>query len=82
MGHTVPVRTMTKTSFKTIIDLWPTYEELAIVMGVTSHAVKQMRHRNSIPARYWVLIVEAAADEGFGMISYEKLALMAFERSL
>jgi hypothetical protein len=28
------------------------------------------------------LIVEAAADEGYGMISYEKLALMAFERSL
>jgi hypothetical protein len=41
-----------------------------------------MRHRNSIPARYWVLIVEAAAEEGYGMISYEKLALMAFERSL
>lgn len=73
---------MTKTTFKTIIDLWPTYDELAIVLGVGPDAVKQMRYRNSIPARYWVLIVEAAAEEGFGLISYEKLALLAFERRI
>jgi hypothetical protein len=73
---------MTKTTFKTIIDLWPTYEELAIVIGVGADAVKQMRYRNSIPARYWVLIVEAAAEEGFGLISYEQLALLAFERRI
>lgn len=73
---------MTKTTFRTLIDLWPTYEELAIALGVSAHAVKQMRYRNNIPARYWVLLVEATADEGYGMISYEKLALMAFERKL
>jgi hypothetical protein len=73
---------MTKTNFRTIIDLWPTYDELAIVLGVTRDAVKQMRYRDSIPACYWVLLVEAAADEGYGMISYEQLALMAFKRRL
>lgn len=73
---------MSKTTFKTFIDLWPTYDELAIALGVTPHAVKQMRYRNSIPARYWVLLVEATADEGYGFISYEKLAFLAFERKL
>jgi hypothetical protein len=41
-----------------------------------------MRYRNSIPAKYWILIVEAASEEGYCLISYEKLALLAFERSL
>ena len=73
---------MSKMTFRSIIYLWPTYEELSIVLGTGPDAVKQMRYRDSIPAKYWVLIVEAASEEGYGLISYEKLALLAFERSL
>ena len=47
-------------SFKDIINLWPSPQELADDLGENLHAVRKWRERGSIPSDRWLDLVEAA----------------------
>ena len=66
-------------NFRQIIDFWDTYAELALDIGATAAAVKQMRRRNSIPSRYWLALVACSKQRGLNL-SFGNLAELAAER--
>jgi hypothetical protein len=68
-------------TFRQYIDLFPTYADLAQQLGATEGAVKQMRNRDHVPARYWVALVNAVRRRGGPPITYELLAILAQRRS-
>lgn len=67
-------------TFRSVIDLWPTYAALAEKLEVSPAAVKQMRRRSSIPAAYWNKLVRGAHEEGISGLSTDVLANLAERR--
>lgn len=63
--------------FKSVIDLWPSLAALAEDIVVEIEAVRKWRQRGSIPAEYWVPMVEAAKGREISGVSYERLAYLA-----
>lgn len=47
---------------------------LAEALGVDQSHVRTMKARSSIPSRYWVMTVEAAAAKGIEGVTHEELA--------
>ena len=64
-------------SFRQIIDRWPSLGDLAQDAGVAYGTAKQWRLRNSIPARYWPWVVNAAAHRGIQGVTLETLSRIA-----
>lgn len=60
-------------SFREVIDVWPTYAQMARDLGTSISAIKQMRRRNRIAAHYWSAIVAQSAERG-RPVSFEDLA--------
>lgn len=48
------------TTFRDIINQWPSLADFAADIGVEENTAKQMRTRNSVNARYWIPMVSAA----------------------
>jgi hypothetical protein len=46
------------TSFRTIIEWWPTTRALADELGVPDGVVRQWKAKIGIPARYWQALLE------------------------
>ena len=59
---------------KTIIDKWPSLAEFASDIGARYGTAKAMRRRQSIPAKYWGLVVSKADERGIEGITFEALA--------
>ena len=51
-------------SFRDIIGLWPSPDALATELGAKPETVRKWRQRDSIPAGWWIDIVEAAKERG------------------
>lgn len=51
-------------SFRSIIELWPSREAMAVDLGVGAAAVSKWWQRDSIPAEYWsgLLATDRARD--------------------
>jgi hypothetical protein len=47
-------------TFAEIMDLWPSRKAFAEDIGAKQAAVTNMAARNSVPAKYWYAIIEAA----------------------
>jgi len=64
------------TSFRSIIELWPSREAMASDVGTTVPRVTKWGQRNNIPAEWWssVLATDKAASAG---LSAEKLTALA-----
>lgn len=62
-----------------IISEWPGTQALADDLGVNVETVRQWRKRNSIPARYWLPMCEAAVRRKINGVSLERFALIASE---
>jgi hypothetical protein len=68
------------TSFRDIIDLWPSVSAFAVAIGVRYGTAQQMRNRNSIDGAYWQRLVDAAQKQGFRHVDLELLAKAATAR--
>lgn len=57
---------MTETSFRSIIELWPSRDAMAADIGAKAPAISKWWQRDSIPAEWWsaVLGTPKAADSG------------------
>lgn len=54
------------TSFRSVIELWPSREAMASDIGAGASAVSKWWQRDSIPAEWWapLLVTERAAQVG------------------
>ncbi|NSY10808.1 hypothetical protein G6L14_02105 [Agrobacterium vitis] len=57
-----------------IINLWPSIAEFARDIGAPYETAKAMRRRSSIPAGYWVRVVDSASWRAFEAVSLSALA--------
>lgn len=60
-----------------LISGWPSISVFAEDIGAPYQTAKAMRRRGSIPSRYWLRVVEAAAARGISGVSLEALAELA-----
>ena len=51
-------------SFREIIKLWPTPDALAGEIGAKPETVRKWRQRDSIPAEWWLPVIEAGNTAG------------------
>lgn len=65
------------TNFQNIIDLWPSRIAFAEDIGVSPQAVTNMVTRDSVPARYWIKMVNSADRRCIGGINLATLAIAA-----
>ena len=49
--------TLQITSFRSLIELWPSREEMATDIGAKSSAVSKWWQRDSVPAEWWAPIL-------------------------
>ena len=63
---------MTSQIHRSIIQLWPSVEELAADVGVKPLTARGWLQRSSIPARYWTLVLRAAKEREID-VSYDIL---------
>lgn len=61
-------------SFRPIIDLWPNAREFGNDIGTNPDHVRIMKRRDSIPAMYWLELVQRAHERGFEHVSFTHLA--------
>ncbi|MFC3071512.1 hypothetical protein [Shinella pollutisoli] len=59
-----------------IINLWPSLTAFAQDLGVPYVTAKAMRRRGSIPATYWVRLVDHAERRGLHGVTIRHLAEM------
>lgn len=76
----------TITSFRDLIDRWPSGRVLAETLTshgrpVGSGVVKQWRRRDAIPSAYFAALIAAAADAGISGVSAGLLVHLAGRRS-
>lgn len=64
-------------TFREVIDAFSTAEALALDIGEKGGTVRQWRNRDSIPAKAWGRIANAALDRGVPGVTVEKLAVIA-----
>ena len=67
----------TLTSFAAVIAAWPTPRDFEADIGLRRGLAAVWKHRDSIPARSWARVVEAAQAGGIGGVSYGLLARLA-----
>jgi hypothetical protein len=67
-------------SFRDLIGLWPSARAFARDAGCSPALVRQWRHRDSVPARYWRGIIEGAARRGLHSIDAAWLTRLAARR--
>jgi hypothetical protein len=65
------------TTFREVIDLWPSQRLLATSLGAPHASVRGWRARNTIPARWWSRLLDAAAQHGVRGLDYTILAKIA-----
>jgi hypothetical protein len=63
-------------SFRAVIDLWPSKAQLARDIGCAESRVQKWSVRNSIPAEWWLRLINAAHRRGY-KVSFEDLAGLA-----
>lgn len=61
-------------TFRSIIDKWPSISEFAADLGVKYVTAQLMRHRNSIASRHWNNVVIAARRREIAGVTLEVLA--------
>ena len=61
-------------SHVSIISKWPSLSDFAEDLGVKYGTAKAMRRRGSIPAEYWMVAVNRAADRNYSGVTLEALA--------
>ena len=69
-------------SFRDVIARWPTTRAFARDAGCSPTLVRQWRHRDSVPARYWPRIVEGASRRGIVPVDLRLLAQLAAKRRI
>jgi hypothetical protein len=63
-------------SFRDIIDLWPSPDALAGEVGSKAETVRKWRQRDSIPAEWWLPVIEAGKARGHALTA-DTLAALA-----
>ncbi|MBL1274450.1 MAG: hypothetical protein COB25_018560 [Oceanospirillales bacterium] len=63
-------------TFNEIIEQWPTVQSFATAMGAKKSTADAWKARNSIPPRYWVLLIKAAKAIDV-VLTYEQLVRIA-----
>ena len=66
-------------NFRDIIDLWPSRTDFANDIGVSVQSATNMRTRNSIPAKYWVMLCDRAKVRDLHGVTPALLAALASE---
>lgn len=54
-------------SFRSIIELWPTREEMAVDIGAKPSAVSKWWQRDSIPAEWWSAVLASPLSGEAGL---------------
>ena len=62
------------TTFRSVIDSWPSIQEFADDLGVKYVTAQLMRHRDSIAAKHWKPVVVAARKRRLSGITLDLLA--------
>lgn len=65
------------TRFADIIGLWPSAADFGRDVGVSEVRARAWKNRNSIPPRFWRLVVAAAGRRGIEQVTLEALACCA-----
>jgi DNA-binding transcriptional regulator YdaS (Cro superfamily) len=68
-------------SFRDVIGLWPSLEDLAADVSVRKPAVTKWRQRNRIPAEKWSAILSTEKARSGGVTSETLVALAAREEA-
>lgn len=68
---------MSMDSHAEILGLWPSLNDVATDVGARLVAVRKWRARNSIPAEYWLALVQAAERRGISGVTLMLLARIA-----
>ena len=66
--------------FRDVIGRWPSTRAFARDAGCSPMLVRQWRHRDYVPARYWLGIANGAARRGIAAIDVTLLAALAAKR--
>jgi len=66
---------------RTLIHQWPSVAEFAKSVGVPYQRARQWKDRNSIPSKYWHVVMSAAEGEGIKGLTLEALFKMRLERA-
>ena len=67
-------------SFSAVIAAWPSRRDFEADLGLRRGLAAVWKHRDSIPARSWAGVIEAAQARGIGGVSYGLLARLAAAR--
>jgi hypothetical protein len=67
-------------SFADAINLWPSLRSFAEDIGVDYGTAQVMKHRDSVSDKYWLQMVEAAAERRISGVTLERLAEMKAAR--
>ena len=67
-------------SFTEIVGLWPSPDAMAVELGAKVETVRKWRQRDSIPAEWWLAIVEAASRQGHQLAIKDMAELAARKR--
>ena len=67
------------TSFRDLMDLWPSTAEFALDLGVRKNTAEVMRFRNSVDPTYWGRIVEGAKRRRIRNVKLELLVRLREE---
>ena len=57
------------TSFRAVIELWPTKEACASEVGANASQVSKWGQRNSIPAEWWTALLTSTTAKAVGLTS-------------
>jgi len=69
-----------QTSFRSIIDLWPSVDAMADEIGASAMAVRKWWQRNRIPAEWWSAVLSAPRVKKAHITTAELLAALAARR--
>lgn len=67
-------------SFRSIIDLWPSPDALALEIGARVEAVRKWRQRDNIPAPWWSAIVLSQTAQS-AEVTFAAMANLAARRA-
>jgi hypothetical protein len=78
--NTIIAGTGRPSCFRDVIGRWPSTRAFARDAGCSPMLVRQWRHRDAVPAQYWLGIAEGAARRGIATIDVALLAALAAKR--